>query len=364
MRAAVLYSPNTPLVIKDLEQQEPGPGEVRVHIDAAGICASDHHIMQGTAPFPLPSVLGHEGAGTVEGAGPGVTSVRPGDRCILSFVSPCGQCPTCRGGNPQICDVHQATGSTQLDGTTRLRDGEGNEIFQMGKLGVFGESVVTSQQACFPIPDEVPMEVAALIGCGVTTGVGGLINQPNARAGMTVAVIGAGGVGLNTIQGARLLNASKVIAVDIHDHKLEFARKFGATDTVNAREVDAAAAVRELSNGGVDFALDTFGGSETAQQAVDSVGKGGTAVVIGIAPIEDRAQIDLVDLVRRQKQIVGSYYGSASPHRTFATLVDAYLNGRIEIDSLIQRRYSLDQVNEAYADLERGEDGRGVIVFN
>ena len=364
MRAAVLDAPNTPLKIKDLVQDEPQYGEVRIRMGAAGICASDHHIMEGTAAFPLPSVLGHEGAGTIEAVGPGVRELKPGDRCILSFVTPCGQCPTCRKGQPQLCDAHQATGSRLLDGTVRLRDQDGSEVFQMGKLGVFGEHVVTAQQACFPIPDDVPMDVAALIGCSVTTGVGAVINQPTTRAGMTVAVIGAGGVGLNAIQGARMLNASRIIAVDIHDHKLEFARRFGATDTVNARHIDAAAAVRELSNGGVDFAFDTFGSSETANQALDSAGKGGTAVVVGLAPMEERGSVDLVDMVRKQKTLVGSYYGSASPHRTFQTLVDMYVTGRIEIDSIIQRRYPLDQINEAFHDLEQGKDGRGVIVFD
>ena len=363
MRAAVLEAPNTPLQIQDLNQEEPRYGEVRVRMGAAGICASDHHIMEGTAAFPLPSVLGHEGAGTIEAVGDGVSGLQPGDRCILSFVTPCGQCPTCQKGQPQLCDVHQATGSRLMDGTVRLHDDSGREVFQMGKLGVFGERVVTHQSACFPIPDDVPMEVAALIGCSVTTGVGAVINQPNAEAGMTVAVIGAGGVGLNAIQGARMLNASRIIAVDVHDHKLEFARRFGATDTVNARQVDAAAAVRELSGGGVDFAFDTFGSGDTANTAMDATGKGGTAVIVGIAPMEDRGSVDLVDLVRKQKHLVGSYYGSGSPHRTFATLVDMYRNGRIDVDSIVQRRYPLDEINEAFHDLEQGKDGRGVIVY-
>ena len=364
MRAAVLEAPNTPLVIKDLLQDEPQYGEVRVKMGAAGICASDHHIMEGTAAFPLPSVLGHEGAGTIEAVGPGVHELKPGDRCILSFVTPCGQCSTCRKGAPQLCDLHQATGSRLLDGTVRLHDQNGREIFQMGKLGVFGEHVVTAQQACFVMPDEVPMEVAALIGCSVTTGVGAVINQPAAEAGMTVAVIGAGGVGLNAIQGAKMLNASKIIAVDIHDHKLEFARKFGATDTVNARNVNVGAAVRELSNGGVDFAFDTFGSDVTANQVFDSLGKGGTGVIVGIAPTETVGSFDLVDMVRKQKTMVGSYYGSSSPHRTFQKLVDMYTTGRIDVDSIVQRRYPLDEINEAFHALERGEDGRGVIVYD
>ena len=364
MRAAVLDAPNTPMTIRELVQDEPGFGEVRVRMGAAGICASDHHVIQGTAPFPLPSVLGHEGAGTIEAVGPGVTNVQAGDRCILSFVTPCGQCPTCRRGTPQLCDAHQATGSRLLDGSVKLHDENGAEVFQMGKLGVFGEYVVTDQRACHPIPDDVPIEVAGLIGCSVTTGVGAVINQPTARAGMTVAVIGCGGVGLNAIQGAALLNASKIIAVDVHDHKLDFAVKFGATDTVNARKVDPIAAVRELTGGGADFTFDTFGSAETSSQAIEAAGKGGTAVIVGLAPVEARGHIDLVDMVRKQKTVTGSYYGSASPHQTFDTLVDMYRSNRIQVDGIIQRRYGLDQINEAFQDLEAGKDGRGVIVYD
>ena len=327
MKAAVLYEARTPLIIKDLTQDPPQAGEVRVRIGAAGLCASDHHILQGTTNFPMPLVLGHEGAGTVEAVGQGVTSVQPGDRCILSFVPSCGQCSPCRRGEPQLCATHRATGSRQFDGSVRLHDETQTEIQQLSKLGVFAEQVVAPAQACHPIPDAVPMEVGALIGCCVTTGVGG------------------------------------VVAVDVHDHKLQFARGFGATDTVNARAVDPVAAVRELSGGGVDFAFDTVGGGDVASQALESVRTAGTAVIIGLAPVEDRATVDVASLTREQKRLVGSYYGSASPHQTFGMLVDLYLSDRLEVDGLITRRYALEAINEGFAALERGEDGRGVIVF-
>lgn len=364
MRAAVLYQANSPLQIRDLEQESPKAGEVLVRVGAAGICASDYHVIQGTAALPLPCVLGHEGAGTVEAVGAGVSAVKPGDRCILSFVSNCGHCRQCRAGQPQLCDTNAATGARQFDGSVRLRDGEGNEVYQMAKIGVFAEQLVAPAQACYPIPDEVPMEVAALIGCCVTTGAGGVFHQPGMQPGVSVAVIGCGGVGLNTVQAARLMNASQVIAVDVQDHKLEFARGFGATEVVNAGKTDAVAAIRELSGGGVDFAFDTFGSAETTRQAVEALRKNGRAVVIGLAPLEDRAPIDLVDMVRNQKTLVGSYYGSASPHETFRTLVQLYLDGRIEIDALIERRYALEAINEGFDALGRGEDGRGVIMFD
>ena len=233
----------------------------------------------------------------------------------------------------------------------------------MTKLGVFGESMITPQQACYPIPDGVPAEVAALIGCSVTTGVGAVINNPAATAGMTVAVFGCGGVGLNVIQGARLLNATRIIAVDIHDHKLEFTYRFGATDVINARETDPVEAIMELTGGGVDMAFDAFGSSQTTADVLRSVRKAGTGVVIGLAPDGETAPVEIVQMIRYQKTLMGSYYGSISPHESFGTLVDLYLKGRIEIDGLIVRRYALEQINEGFDALARGEDGRGVIVY-
>lgn len=363
MKAAVLYEPKKPLQVIDLEQAPPKPGEVAVRMGAAGICASDHHVMRGTATLPTPIVLGHEGAGTVTAITGGVNHLKEGDRCILSFISNCGHCRTCRNGNPQLCLGNRATGAKQFDGTLRLRDGEGNEVYQMSKIGVFAESLVAPAQACYPIPEDIPMEVAALIGCCVTTGVGAVINQPGFRPGQTVAVFGVGGVGLNVVQGARVMNAGRIIAVDIIPHKLEFARRFGATDLINAMDVEPAAAIRDLTGGGVDWAFDAFGGSVTISQAFDSLGPLGTAVMVGLAPVGDRAAIDMVDLVRNQKTLIGSYYGSASPHETFGTMLDLYRREQIDVQGLITRHYRLDQVNEAYEDLEQGKDGRGVIVF-
>jgi S-(hydroxymethyl)glutathione dehydrogenase/alcohol dehydrogenase len=363
LNAATLYAVNEPLEIADLRQDPPKAGEVRVDMGAAGLCASDHHVMTGTAVLPLPVVLGHEGAGTVVEVGEGVTRVKPGDRCILSFVSNCGHCRLCRTGNPQLCTTNQATGTRQYDGTVRLHDGD-TDVHQMGKLGVFSESIVIPQQACHPMPDRVPMAVAALIGCCVTTGVGSVINMPAARPGMSVAVFGCGGVGLSVIQGARLMNASKVIAVDIYDHKLEFSYKFGATDVVNSREVDPVEAIREITGDGVDMAFDSFGSAGTLNSAVMAVRRAGTAVMIGLGAAGETAPIDMVEFLRDQKSLVSSYYGAASPHETFDKLVGFYLKGELDVDSLITRRYGLADINEGFDALARGEDGRGVIVFD
>ena len=362
MKAAVLYETNQALEIRELEQEPPKAGEVRVRVGAAGVCASDRHVMKGTSLLPLPVVLGHEAAGTVEEVGEGVVRVKPGDRCILSFVSNCGHCRTCRVGLPNICETNLETGPSQYDGTTRLHDGD-TGVYQMGKLGAFAESMVIPQQACQPVPDEVPFPVGALIGCRVTTGVGAVINSPAAAAGMSVAVFGCGGVGLNVIQGARLMGASRIIAVDIYDHKLEFSYRFGATDTVNSREVDPVEAIRDLTGDGVDMALDSFGAPDVVAGAVKSLRRGGTAISVGLVPVGATAPIDVVDMIRSQKTLVGSYYGSASPHETFRKLVDYYLKGKIDLDSMITRTYSLEQVNEGFDAIAEGEDGVGVIVF-
>ena len=362
MKAAVLYETNQALEIRELEQEPPKAGEVRVRVGAAGVCASDRHVMKGTSLLPLPVVLGHEAAGTVEEVGEGVVRVKPGDRCILSFVSNCGHCRTCRVGLPNICETNLETGPSQYDGTTRLHDGD-TGVYQMGKLGAFAESMVIPQQACQPVPDEVPFPVGALIGCRVTTGVGAVINSPAAAAGMSVAVFGCGGVGLNVIQGARLMGASRIIAVDIYGPKLEFSYRFGATDTVNSREVDPVEAIRDLTGDGVDMALDSFGAPDVVAGAVKSLRRGGTAISVGLAPVGATAPIDVVDMIRSQKTLVGSYYGSASPHETFRKLVDYYLKGRIDLDSMITRTYSLEQVNEGFDAIAEGEDGVGVIVF-
>jgi S-(hydroxymethyl)glutathione dehydrogenase/alcohol dehydrogenase len=363
MKAAVLFETNHPMEIRDLAQDPPKSGEVRVKVGAAGVCASDRHVMTGSSILPLPVVLGHEAAGTVEEVGEGVTRVKPGDRCIMSFVSNCGHCRTCRIGLPNICETNLETGASQYDGTTRLHDGD-SDVYQMGKLGAFAEYIVVPQQACQPIPDGVPFSVGALIGCRVTTGVGAVINSPAARAGMSVAVFGCGGVGLNVIQGARLVGASRIIAVDIYDHKLEFSYKFGATDIINSREVDPVEAIKELTGDGVDMALDSFGNADVLAGAVRALRKGGTAVSIGLAPVGATAPIDIVDMIRGQKTLVGSYYGSVSPHETFKKLVDYYLKGRIDIDSMLTRTYTLEQVNEGFDAIAAGEDGVGIINFD
>ena len=363
MKAAVLYEYDTPLVVEEVELDGPRSGEVLVDIGACGICRSDYHFMKGEARTVLPTVMGHEASGTVEEVGEGVTRLKRGDDVILSFVPNCGRCYFCNTGSPGLCELHGSTPGTMFDGTTRLHKGD-QRIAHFGKVAGFAERTVVPESGCIPVPKNVPVEAAALIGCCVTTGVGAAVINAKVEPGSTVAVVGCGGVGLNAIQGARLAGASKIIAVDIREGQLEFAMKFGATHSVNARDQDAVARVKEITGGlGADYAFEVFGSAETVETAYAMARKGGTVVVVGIAPMGEKAGINAVSLVRDEKVLKGSYYGSARCHVDMPRMVDWYLSGRLNLDDLITRRYGLDQVNEAYEDLNRGDIGRGVVMF-
>ena len=362
MKAAVLYEYNTPLVLEDLELDPPQAAEVLVKIGAAGICRSDHHFMVGDAHTKLPAVLGHEGAGVVEQVGPGVATVKPGDRVVLSFVPNCGRCHSCTTGSANLCDLHAATSGTMFDGTMRLHKGD-QRISNFGKVACFATHSVVPETGCIPAPKEVPMEVAALVGCCVPTGVGAAIFSAQVEPGSTVAVVGCGGVGLNVIMGAKLMNPSKIIAVDVNDGALEFATKFGATDTVNASHEDPVARVKEITGGGVDYSFEVLGSTETTEACFDMARKRGTIVIVGISPIGEKAGINAVSLVREEKTLKGTYYGSHRPSVDMPKLMDMYLAGKLNLDELITRHYTLDQVNEAYDELMAGAIGRGVMVF-
>ena len=362
-KAAVLYEVGQPLVLEELELDDPKDGEVLVKVGAAGICRSDRHFMHGDAPISLPVVLGHEGAGTVERVGPGVSSVRPGQQVILSFVPACGRCKSCLEGRSNVCDRHMATGPNMYDGTCRLHKGD-QYIHHMGKVACFAEYAVVPETGCVATSSPVPMDKAAMIGCCVPTGVGAALFSANVQPGSTVAVVGCGGVGLNVIMGAQLVNASKIIAVDIRESQLEFAMKFGATHSVNASDRDPVAQVKDLTGGlGADYTFEVFGSSDTIKAAYDMCAKSGTVTVVGIAPTGAEASFNAVDIVRNEKTIRGTYYGSARSQVDMPKMVDLYLSGKLNLDDLVVRHYSLDQVNEAYADLDRGEVGRGAIMF-
>jgi Zn-dependent alcohol dehydrogenase len=361
--AAVLYDVNKPYSLETVELDPPKRGEVLVKVGAAGVCRSDLHFQKGEATIALPAVLGHEGSGTVEAVGEGVTMVRPGDRVILSFVPNCGHCHSCESGHPHLCDEHGRTSGKLFDGTSRLHTLAGQDCAHMGKVACFAEYAVVPEAGCIPAPATLDFAQMALIGCSVTTGVGAAVFNARVHPGDSVAVIGCGGVGLNVLQGARLAGATTIIAVDVKDAALAFARKFGATHTVNARTEDAVARVQALTGGGAHVAFEAYGSGATSKMAVDMVRKRGTAVIVGIAPVGDVAPIEPVVITRMEKAIRGCYYGSAHPRQDMPRICDWVTRGLLDVNGLVMRRYPLAEINRAYEDIETDAVGRGVLVF-
>ena len=361
--AAVLYDVHKPYSIETVELDSPRRGEVLVKVRAAGVCRSDLHFQKGEGIIAMPAVLGHEGSGVVETVGEGVTLVKPGDRVILSFVPNCGHCHSCETGRPHLCDEHARTSGKLFDNTSRLHTLSGQDVAHMGKVACFAEYAVVPEAGCIPVPSTLDFPQMALIGCSVTTGVGAALFNARVAPGETVAVIGCGGVGLNVIQGAKLAGATTIVAVDVKEPALAFARKFGATHTVDARDGNAVKRVQEITGGGAHFAFEAFGGGATTRMTVDMVRKRGTAVIVGIAPIGEAADIEAVAVTRMEKTIRGCYYGSCHPRQDMPRIADWYTQGLLDIDSLVTRRYALADINRAYEELETEVVGRGVIVF-
>ena len=365
MRAAVLTEINTPLQILDLEQEPPRAGEVRVKVQAAGVCMSDWHIMNGDWPLPLPMVLGHEAAGIVVENGPGVDTVRPGDHVIFSFRPHCGRCRYCSSGRTVRCIGHNDTPRWRMhDGTTRVKL-NGEPVNQMARIGTFSEEVVCPAEQVVKIRDDLPFTHAAIIGCSVATGIGAVIRHARIPAGASVLVVGCGGVGLNVVQGAKLAGANPIIACDLRANKLDYARAFGATHTINAGFENVIERVKALTDGlGVDAAFDAIGSEATALQVVDAVAPGGHAVLVGIPAFATRAPINPSQIVYGEKLISGTYYGSVRPNIDFPILADLDMERKIDLDRLISRTYRFDEINEGFRLMLAGEVARGVIVFD
>ena len=363
MKAAVLYEPNTPLVIEELDLAEPGEGEVLVKVSAAGVCHSDLHVMKGEWTSPMPVVLGHEGAGIVERIGQGVKNVEAGDHVILNFRPNCGWCGHCVRGQPVLCNGSETPRNEMFSGGSRLsRNGE--VVHHFARTSCFSQYAVVQESGAVPIRDDMPLDRAALIGCSVMTGVGAAINTARVEPGAKVVVLGCGGVGLNCVQGAALAGADQIVAVDIMQNKLDYARQFGATDVVNASNQDPVQVVLELTAGGADYAFEALGRSDVIRQAYDCVRPGGMAVVVGMAPENDDVSINALSLPRNEKILMGSYYGSARPWIDLPRLVSLYMAGRLQVDELVSRSYPLEQINEAYEALAKGEVARSVIAFD
>jgi Zn-dependent alcohol dehydrogenase len=364
VRAAVLYEVGAPLRVEELTLEGPRAGEVQVRIAAAGVCHSDYHYMTGDLTCPLPVVPGHEGAGVVEAVGAGVASVRPGDTVAMLWRPRCGQCRYCIAGQPVMCElgkVQAATGGLPDDGTTRLRL-DGREVHHLMGVSCFAEQVVVSAKSVVAVPPGVPMRIAAVAGCAVITGVGAVLNVVGECAGLALLVMGAGGVGLSAVMGARLVGADPVVVVDVDASKLELARSLGATRVVHAGEEDAVEAVLAAAPDGVDFAIEAVGRAETLQQSIACLRPGGTVVAVGLGPAGATFAVPINELVQRQKRVVGSLYGSSNPPIDLPRLFRLYLAGRLPLDALVGEEYTLESVNEAYDALTHGAVGRAVVV--
>lgn len=364
-RAAVLFEVGQRLDIREVVVQDPQPGEVRIRMAAGGVCHSDLHVMTGHLTAQLPAILGHEGSGVVADVGTGVTSVKPGDHVIPLWRLSCGDCEYCTDGRPALCPAGTQIRMTGrlLDGTTRFSL-DGREIKHFAGVSSFAEYSVVPERSVLKIPDDMPLELAALVGCAVITGVGAVVNAARVKPGSSVAVFGTGGVGLNVVQGAVLAGAEKIIAVDLLDNKLEYARRFGATHTVNASTGDPVEQIRALTGGkGVNYAFEVIGLTTTIRQAYDSLAKRGVAMVVGVTPLTAEVAVPVMSLVFEERVLTGSVYGSSRPRLDLLMLIDLYRAGRLKLDELLTRRYPFDQINEAYAALERGETARSVVTF-
>jgi Zn-dependent alcohol dehydrogenase len=364
IRAAVLEATGGSLTVQELDLGPPGPGEVLVRLAASGVCRSDYNAIDGTTESPCPVVLGHEGAGVVEAVGAGVTRVAPGDHVALSWTPSCGDCPECVRDLPQLCSTVWPVMSEAglMDGTSRLsRDGE--RVYHYCFLSTFAEATVVPERSCIPIPHDVPFDVAALVGCAITTGVGAVWKTAGVRPGDRVAVIGCGGVGLSALMAAVAVGAEPVIAVDMTRSKVDAAKAFGSSaGVVWAGSAEATAeAIREVSGGGVDYAIEATGRGEAMQAAVLSTRNRGAAVLIGIPREDVLLTVPARSIPRMERRILGSIYGSARPERDFATILDVYRSGRLPLDLLISHRLPLDEVAQAFDLMLSGEALRVVL---
>jgi S-(hydroxymethyl)glutathione dehydrogenase / alcohol dehydrogenase len=359
VRAAVLPESPSHLEIREVAVDAPGPREVLINTVAAGVCHSDLHFMEGKFPYPTPAVLGHESAGVVEAVGRDVTYVRPGDHVITCLAVFCGSCDHCVSGRPQLC--LKTPTRRPVDGPQRLSSDDG-PVWQFLDMSSFAEQMLVHEHGLVKIVPEMPLDRAALIGCGVTTGLGAVFNTAQVRPGETVVVLGAGGVGLNCIQGASIAGAGRIIAVDRVAAKLELARSFGATDTVDATDGDAVGQVLELTAGGVDHAFEAIGSKVAAEQCFGMLARGGTATVIGMIPIGQTIELPGFALLAERK-IQGSMMGSTRFRVDMPRYVDMYLRGRLELDALVSARHPLEEINDAFDAMKAGEVARTVITF-
>jgi NDMA-dependent alcohol dehydrogenase len=365
-KAAVCVGLNEPLEIQELELEPPRAGELMVRMGASGVCHSDLSIQNGTLMGSFPMVLGHEGAGEIVELGEGVEGFEVGDHIVVSWVPQCGECYFCRHGQGYLCQagaMAMATGGL-TDGSTRFsRDGQ--PVKQMACSGTFSELAVIPAIGAVKIPKDIPFDIAALIGCGVLTGVGAALNTADIKEGDTVAVLGCGGVGLNVIQGAKIAGASEIIAVDMVANKLDMAKQFGATTVINAADGDPVSTVMDMTEQrGVDVAFEVIGLKQTIDQTIMMTRRGGEAVLVGVPRMEVMLEMPaFFGVVLMAKTIKGCWYGSSNVQDDVPRLLEYYKNGQLKLDELISRRISVNDVNDAFTAMEAGEVARSVIKY-
>jgi S-(hydroxymethyl)glutathione dehydrogenase/alcohol dehydrogenase len=364
MKAAVLNQSPGDLDIEDVSVADPSPREVRLRVANAGLCHSDLHFMDGLWRTSLPAVMGHESAGVVEAVGSDVTYVEPGDHIITCLSVFCGHCAECLTGHPNRCQNYKAV-SRSRDMPPRLTNAHGDRLAQFAQLAGFAEEMLVHENAVVKIRPDMPLDRACLIGCGVTTGLGAVFKTARIEPGSTVCVIGCGGIGLSAVQGARIAGANRIVAVDVSDHKLEIARTMGATDTVNATSVDnPVEAVRDLTQGGVEYSFEAIGLKQTVEQAFDVTRLGGTAVVIGMIPQDQKVELAGWPFFMLEKTLKGSMMGSNAFRVDMPRYVDMYLDGRLMLDEMISATLTLEDINDGYDALRKGEVARQVIAFD
>ena len=357
MKAAVLYDINTSLQIERIALPNIENDQVRVRLVASGVCHSDWHVVKGEWPFiPIPIILGHEGAGVVEEIGSEVNNIKVGDHVILSWKRNCGLCEMCQVGYPNLCDV-----KADQRGQPHLLN-SGRQMDKFNGLGTFSTETILPQDVVIPIDKEIPLPQAALVGCGVVTGVGAVLNTAKVEPGKSVAVFGCGGVGLNVIQGAMIAGAEPIIAIDILNNKLELGKQFGATHTVNSSQVDPVIAIQDLTEGqGVHYAFEAIGLiSDPFKQSILCTRKRGITVYVGHAPVNTPVDFD-ARILFSEKMVIGSYYGTCRPRVDFPRLLGLYKADKLKLDELVTRVYPLEQINQAFTALGAGEVARSVL---
>ena len=361
MKAAVLNARKAPLEIEELQIDKPGPREVLVRTSASGVCHSDLHLINAGVPGGAPIVPGHEPAGVVEQVGSDVGYVKPGDRVIACLSIFCGVCDFCTTGRSHLC------GGRMFDrrrGEPPRLSRDGKPVIQMAQLASFAEQMLVPENALVKVRDEMPLDCAALIGCGVTTGLGAALYRARVEAGSSCAVVGCGGVGLSIIQGCRIAGATRIVAVDTQGWKLDLAQKVGATDGVDASDGDAVDRVRELTGGGVDYGFEAVGLNATARQAYDITRRGGTTILVGVITEREELALPGFDVVMSEKTLLGSTMGSIGFRVAMPRFVDLYLSGKLLLDEIISARRPLEEINRCFDEMREGSAARSVIVFD